>query len=285
MPETKKYFYLKLKDNFYNTDDMKLLESMKNGYEYSSLYLKLCLMSLKEDGKLIYKGRIPYKPEMISTITGHNIDIVKAAIDIFVNLEMITILDSGVIFISDIQSLIGNSSSEAERKKKYRDRIKNDSILKIENMGHLSGQTGGHRPPELKIELDPEIKDKSKTKTKTFSPELCKFTADFVKFVSEKRSNKAPKNTKALINNSLDTLDKLIRLDGFSLDYIKDVSRWAVDDEFFSTNFFSLAPLRSKSKNGATKFANMASKYDASKKTGSPNELQSTEWRDQWTNK
>lgn len=151
MSETKKYFYLKLKDNFYNTDDIKLLESMNNGYEYSSLYLKLCLMALKEDGKLIYKGRIPYNTEMISTITGHNIDIVKSAIDVFVSLEMITILDSGVIFISDIQSLIGSSSSEAERKKKYRDRIKKETFPKI-GIGHLSGQTGGHHPPEIEIE-------------------------------------------------------------------------------------------------------------------------------------
>lgn len=153
MSETKKYFYLKLKDNFYNTDDIKLLESMNNGYEYSSLYLKLCLMALKEDGKLIYKGRIPYNTEMISTITGHNIDIVKSAIDVFVSLEMITILDSGVIFISDIQSLIGSSSSEAERKKKYRDRIKKETFPKI-GMGHLSGQTGGHHPPEIELEIE-----------------------------------------------------------------------------------------------------------------------------------
>jgi len=96
-------------------------------------------------------------------------------------------------------------------------------------------------------------------------PELFKFVEAFVLFMISEKKNKAPKKTDSLIRNSIDTVEKLIRIDEFSLDYIRDVSRWAVKNDFYSTNFFSLAPLRKKSRNGATKFANMASKYDAEK--------------------
>ena len=116
MSDNKKYYYLKLKDNFYNNEDIKLLESMKNGYEYSSLYLKLCLLSLKGEGCLLYKNRIPYRPEMISTITGHTLEVVNYAIPIFKEIGLLNILDNGTIFIEDMQTLIGSSSTESERK-------------------------------------------------------------------------------------------------------------------------------------------------------------------------
>lgn len=171
MSESKKYYYMKLKDNFYNTDDIKLLEGMPNGYEYSSFYLKLCLMSLKEEGRLVFKGRIPYKPEMLSTITGHNIDIIRSAIKILEQMEMINILDTGTIFINDIQTLVGNSNSEADRKRKYREKIKKEESLLLPENTHKKtiekdtmGHSSGHRPPEIEIEI--EIKDRVKEKDK-----------------------------------------------------------------------------------------------------------------------
>lgn len=112
--------------------------------------------------------------------------------------------------------------------------------------------------PDIDVELDKDLK-----KEKTFSPELCKFVGDFIDYVIKEKGNKAPKKTKRLTNTSLDTVDKLIRLDGFSLEYIRSVARWAVVDNFYSTSFFSLASLRNKSKtNDVSKFVNMASRYD-----------------------
>ena len=104
--------------------------------------------------------------------------------------------------------------------------------------------------------------ESKKERITTLSPEVSDFVAAFVGYVEQHKGNKAPSQTKSLITKSEDAVDKLMRLDGFSLGYIKSVTRWALQDEFYSTNFFSLAPLREKSKNGATKFANMATKYD-----------------------
>ena len=53
MADNKKYYYLRLKDNFFDSDEMKILESMKDGYLYSNVLLKLYLRSLKNDGKLV----------------------------------------------------------------------------------------------------------------------------------------------------------------------------------------------------------------------------------------
>ena len=47
MSDNRKYYYLKLKENFYNSETMVILESMQDGVLYSNLLLKMYLMSLK----------------------------------------------------------------------------------------------------------------------------------------------------------------------------------------------------------------------------------------------
>ena len=46
MADNRKYYNLKLKEDFFDTDEMKILESMKDGYLYSNILLKLYLKSL-----------------------------------------------------------------------------------------------------------------------------------------------------------------------------------------------------------------------------------------------
>lgn len=132
MADKTKYYYLKIKENFFDSEDMKLLESMDNGYIYSNILMKMYLLSLKNGGKLMYKDKIPYNSKMLSTILNHNVDILERAINIFKELNLIEILDSGAIFMLDIQNYIGKSSDEADRKREYRNRIENDKKLNLD---------------------------------------------------------------------------------------------------------------------------------------------------------
>lgn len=120
----KRYYYLKLKEDFFDSDEMKILESMGNGYLYSNILLKMYLKALKNDGKLIFNEFIPYDVKMLATITGHNVDVVEKAIKIFKGMHLIEILDNGAIYMLDMQKLIGSISSEGVRKAEYREKIK-----------------------------------------------------------------------------------------------------------------------------------------------------------------
>lgn len=135
MADKTKYYYLKIKENFFDTEDMKLLESMDNGYMYSNILMKMYLLSLKNGGKLMYKDKIPYNSKMLSTILNHNVDILDKAIEIFKELNLIEILDSGAIFMLDIQNYIGKSSDEADRIREYRSKINNEktNLLQMYN--------------------------------------------------------------------------------------------------------------------------------------------------------
>lgn len=131
--ENNKYYYLKLKEDFFDSEDIKILESMENGYLYSNILLKMYLKSLKNNGELIFKEFIPYDPKMLATITGHNIDIVEKALRIFKSMNFIDVLDNGTIFMLDVQKYIGKISTEGERKAEYRARIKEAKERLLEN--------------------------------------------------------------------------------------------------------------------------------------------------------
>ena len=122
MSENQKYFYMRLKENFFNSPELIAVESMDSGYLYSNILLKMYLLSLRENGRLM-AGAIPYSPQMLSRATGHDVKTVEEAIQVFSDVGLIEVLDSGAIFMLDIQNFVGQSTTEADRKREYRDRI------------------------------------------------------------------------------------------------------------------------------------------------------------------
>ena len=154
MSDNKKYYYLRLKDNFFDSDELKILESMKDGYLYSNILLKLYLRSLKNDGKLVVNERIPYSADMLASVTGHQVGTIKQALSVFKDLGLIDVLDNGAIYMLDIQNFIGKGSSEADRKREYRQRIETDRTNVQTNLRQISDKS----TPEIEIELEKEIK-------------------------------------------------------------------------------------------------------------------------------
>ena len=142
MADNRKYYYLKLKENFFDSDSIVLLEDMKDGILYSNILLKLYLKSLKNGGKLQLDEHIPYTAQMIATLTRHQIGTVERALEIFRQLGLVEQLDSGAFYMTDIELMIGQSSTEAERKRAAR--LENKALLPPRTKG---GHLSDIRPP------------------------------------------------------------------------------------------------------------------------------------------
>lgn len=151
MSDNKHYYYIKLKADYFDTDEMIVLESMTDGHKYSNILLKFMLRSLRNEGKLMFNDKIPFNAVMLSQVTRHSVGDIEKAVKLFKDLNLIEILDNGAIYINDIQNFIGKSSTEADRKRSYRNRIHEDKKL----LGHLSEECPEINPPEL--ELEPEL--------------------------------------------------------------------------------------------------------------------------------
>lgn len=113
----KKYYWLKLKRDFFKRHDIQIIEDMPNGKDYILFYLKLLCESVDHDGNLRFNEEIPYNEEMLSTITRTNIDTVRSAIKVFSQLQMMEILDNGTIYMKEVKKMLGSESYWAEQKR------------------------------------------------------------------------------------------------------------------------------------------------------------------------
>ena len=156
MADNKKYYYLKLKENFFDSDELIMLESQPDGHLYSNILLKLYLRSLKNDGKLMFNDRIPYNAEILAKVTRHNVAIVEKALFLFEELGLIEKLDNGAIYMLDIQNFIGKSSNEADRIRNYRSRINQEKQNLIEDSTNVV-QMYDKSTPKIEIEKEKEL--------------------------------------------------------------------------------------------------------------------------------
>lgn len=120
----KKFYWLKLKKDFFKRHDIKIIEAMPNGKDYILFYLKLLCESLDHNGNLRFSDNIPYSEEMLSVITNTNIDVVRSAIKVFTELKMMEILDDQTIYMIEVNNMLGSESESAERVRKHREKEK-----------------------------------------------------------------------------------------------------------------------------------------------------------------
>ena len=167
MADNRKYYYLKLKESYFDDDAIVLLESMPDGILYSNILLKLYLKSLKNGGKLQLDENIPYTAQMIATLTRQQVGTVERALGIFQQLGLVEQLHGGLLYMTDIELMIGQSSTEAERKRAARLANKGFATTRT-NGGHLSDI----RPPEIEIkkEIDIEIEKRERGRNGTPRP-------------------------------------------------------------------------------------------------------------------
>ncbi|MCT0059068.1 DnaD domain protein, partial [Lactococcus lactis subsp. lactis] len=162
---------MRLKENFFDSDEMIILENMDNGdgIIYSNILLKLYLRSLKYEGRLMFNERIPFNAQMLSTIVRHPVGVVEKALKAFVDLGLVEVMDNGAIYMLDIQNFIGRTSTEADRKKIYRAQIAKEKGLLIED-GRMSGQMSDKRTPELELEIERELKIEKEVEEEISTP-------------------------------------------------------------------------------------------------------------------
>lgn len=160
----------------------------------------------------MFNDRIPFNSEMLSKITRHPVAVVEKAVSIFKEMNLIDVLDNGAIFMLDIESFIGKSNTEADRKRDYRRRIEKEKQKIL--LGHLSGQMSDEHPPE--IEKEKEIKIDIE---KDLEKNTLKIIAD------EYQSRISP-----IDGIQFETLKEFITLDGMEPDVVLKAISLAADN-------------------------------------------------------
>ena len=191
MGDNKKFYWLKLKRDFFKRHDIRIIEEMENGKDYILFYLKMLLESIDHEGELRFSETIPYNEKMLSVITNTNIDIVRSAMKVFIDLKMIEMLDDSTIYMTEVLKLTGSETATAERMRKSRQKQKLLSECNI-----VTNECNNETKCYTEIELEKEIeKDKEKElegkkpikpKQKQFTPP----TLEEIQTYCKERNNK-----------------------------------------------------------------------------------------------
>ena len=115
-----RYFWLKLQRDFFKRHDVRIVEGMPNGKDYILFYLKLLCESIDHEGRLRFSDAIPYNEQMLSTITDTNIDIVRSAIKVFVELNLMEVMQDGTFYLTEVEKMVGSETEWARKKREYR---------------------------------------------------------------------------------------------------------------------------------------------------------------------
>lgn len=169
-----KYYWLKLHKDFFKRHDIKIIESMENGKDYILFYLKLLVESVGHNGNLRFSDTIPYNDKMLATITDTNVDIVRNAMHVFSELNMIDILDDKTIYMSEVERMIGSESDEhireqnRLRQQRYRDKQK--QIPQKEALHNVTVTLNRNADIDIEKDIDIDNKEINKEKRTRFIP-------------------------------------------------------------------------------------------------------------------
>ena len=257
---SKRYYWLKLNENFFEREEIKVIENMKNGKDYIIFYLKLLLKSINTEGKLLFRDVIPYTPEMLSAITGTDIDTVKVAIDLYTKLELMEIWDDGTLFMKETQNMIGSETDTARRVRKHRKKKALEEKKKKEMLQSNTDETKSNTDidieKDIEIDIDKEIEKDNMLQKNCNDNDNFKFPEDSTEIalarfmVNEllriKPNSKVPNTDARSLQNWAQHIDYMIRLDKREPKEIAELFRWAQEDEFWCANVRSPRKLREK---------------------------------------
>ena len=231
---------MKLEKNFLDSKYIKVIKNMPNGKEYILFYLALMLESIDSVGHLKFTDLVPYNEEMLSSLTDTNIDVVRSAMKLLIDLGMVTILNDGTIFLPEVPRLTGKESESAERVRAFRARKKQFELQC--NADVTNSNDNIDKQSITYNEQSTENKEKQEdSESMKQARSLSQFLFDECRRIDEKFGIGKDRVT---VERWTKDIEKLIRIDKRTFYEVKEVIAWAKSHNFWTANIMSGVKLR-----------------------------------------
>lgn len=200
MANDKKYYWLKLKDDFFRDKKMKKLRNIAGGDTYTIIYLKMQLLSLKNSGVLIFENVEDTFEEEIALEIDEKVEDVKVCLLYLEKTGLLECKDNEYVLPQTIDC-IGSETAVAERVRRSRERKK-----QIEALHCNSSETNCNTEIEIEIEIEKEnrVRDREREDKKEIEKKKAFFPLDdllnsaFVDFIEYRKKIKKPLTDKAI---------------------------------------------------------------------------------------
>lgn len=141
----KKYYWLKLKSDFFTSRAMKKLRRIAGGDTYTVIYLKLQLLSLKDEGLLYYEGVEPTFYEEMALALDEDTENIKNTIETLIDIGLAQFLDKETLRVFKVQDTRNRQTKEY---KKWRQNVFIRDNFTCQNCGERGGRLEAHHKKE-----------------------------------------------------------------------------------------------------------------------------------------
>lgn len=222
MAEGKRYYWLKLKEDFFSSKRVKKLRNMAGGDTYLIIYLKLQLKAMKNDGVITYDHLEDNIADELALDLDENPDDIRATLIYLTSCGLAETSDDMSLFFPYSVENVGSENSSAQRVREYRERQKalhcNAAVTEVKRIGN--GEI--EKDKEIEIEQDTEIDGENTSSTASRAVKSCPFSqirdlyhSICVSFPTIKRIDGARKNAVAArwrTYHSIDTFRELFQI-------------------------------------------------------------------------
>lgn len=153
----KRYYWLKLPEDFFRQKPIKKLRRIAGGDTYTIIYLKMLLVSLKNEGKLFFDGVEENFTEEIALELDEEEENVKVTVQFLVAQGLLQLIDESEYELTECSRMVGSESASAERMRRLRDKKTSQCDIGVTQQLHLSDV---EKEKEIEIDKDKEIENK-----------------------------------------------------------------------------------------------------------------------------
>lgn len=238
MGETKRYYWLKLKKDFFDSKEMKKLRKFAGGDTYTIIYLKMQLLSLADEGKLYFDGVEDSFADEIALQIGEDPENVRMTFAYLQKVGLMELRTESELFLTDVPYMIGTETDKAAIMRKKREQ-KKQNVLDTGNI--VTQQLPNSYPTVTKsyteiekekdIDTESEKREKRKEKNAAKAASLGSLVVEYTEnldlrsslfdFIDQRRAMKSPMTVKAL-QMLLKKLDGLASTDKEKIEILQE---------------------------------------------------------------
>lgn len=163
----KRYYWLKLKDNFFSAKEIKKLRNIAGGDTYTVIYLKMMLLSLQDEGKLFFDGIEETFAEELALELDEDAENVKITVMYLQKMGLLEEISATEAFLTQVPEAVGKETDKAGMMRRLR--ANGNNVTKV--------LPDRYQEKEKEIEIDTEIE---KRKNKRFTPPSVTEVSDYV---------------------------------------------------------------------------------------------------------
>lgn len=176
----KRYYWLKLRNDFFDSVRMKKLRSVAGGDTYTIIYLKLQLAALETEGSLVYEGIENSIAEELALLINEKPEDVGLTLNFLQSVGLCELSKDGTLCtLPEVMINTGSETASTQRSRAFRKRQAlqcNTSATQLQQTRNVEIDI----EKEIEIEIEREKKEKKEAPPRRFTKPTLSEIEDFI---------------------------------------------------------------------------------------------------------